>query len=227
MDHAEAAGRGVSQDEAADVELLRALHGAFSGNLHLHCAGRCAPPALSCCQKDYLVMLLPGEEIVLAGLLCMEPGTFERDYLLRITWRGRVLKAMRMDRGCVALDRGCRLGAAKPLICKLYPMVPTMRGGSVVLELDSEPCNGGDCCPLAREGGSMMDAFAAEVRAVVGRFPLPAQWIEPLDALDPPDSRFYDFVRMYERFGKKDQYSADELAAVGTDVPPVGAVEEP
>ncbi|WP_410509534.1 YkgJ family cysteine cluster protein [Methanosarcina hadiensis] len=183
------------------MNMYENFHKKFSGsnqntfNVCSECGGAC--------EHNKIGTLLPGEKEYMAKKMGMSVSEFKLRYLDVLKMDdGTIIHVLKLGELCPFLNRKtevCECMDFKPLICKIYPVVFTVKKGKVNFTLDN-------WCQLSKK--EVCRNYFKSAIPLLSRLPIPVEWFRYVVSYD---DLCFDYEQIKESRKGKNQYAAFTL----------------
>lgn len=177
------------------------FHKIFSGsnqntfNICKKCGGAC--------EHNKIGTLLPGEEEYIAKKMGISVSEFKLKYLDILKMDdGILIYVLKLGELCPFLNEEtetCECRDFKPIICKVYPVVFTVKAGKVNFIID-------DWCQLSRI--KVCRNYFKSVIPLLSRLPVPIQWFSHVVSYD---DLYFDYDQIRKARKEKKRYAVFTL----------------
>jgi Fe-S-cluster containining protein len=142
-----------------------AFHRHFNGTTWEACAA-CG----GICESDTIAALLPGEAEYIAKSLGMSVKVFKQRYMDGVETSRGIIDVIRLNKVCPFIDaeKHCTLGAAKAVMCEVYPLSVTLVDDKIRLSLDER-------CPMHDNVTTVLN-FGILGKEYIRRYLHPEMW---------------------------------------------------
>jgi Fe-S-cluster containining protein len=183
------------------MNMYENFHRTFSGsnqntfNVCSKCGGAC--------EHNKIGTLLPGEKEYMAKKMGISVSEFKLKYLDILKMAdGTLIHVLKLGELCPFLNREtevCECRDFKPLICKIYPVIFTVKAGKVKFTLD-------DWCQLSRT--KVCRNYFKSAIPLFSRLPIPIEWFRHVVSYD---DLCFDYDKLKESRKRKSKYAVFAL----------------
>ncbi|MDI9394917.1 MAG: YkgJ family cysteine cluster protein [Euryarchaeota archaeon] len=131
------------------------------------------------CEQNKIGTLLPGEKKYMAKKMGISVSEFELKYLDILKMDdGTLIHVLKLGELCPFLNKEteiCECQDFKPIICKIYPVVFTIKADKVSFIIDN-------CCQLSRK--KVCRNYFESVIPLLSHLPIPIEWLRHVISYD-------------------------------------------